>query len=189
MLRHTLDQIVNDAVSQTSYTGDIGSFLFGFSSSTIFFIGLLIIMYIGYESIIYNKNNEVLNNILEAIKERKFVLPLYYSKNFRLQEKYKRQEPVPLQPQQSESINVRPIDKPEFIIPSLQVDNNIGFPLSQSPTPNIKTPLQSYSSTCKDDFAFSRSSSVLSIDYVAEIKRRNVSSNAFIQSQPNSNSP
>ncbi len=188
MLRHSFDQIVNDAVSQTSYTGYFGSFLFGFSSSTIFFIGILVIIYMVYESMIRHRNNEMLNAILEIIRERKFILPLYYSKEF--QWKHKNQDPhtvIQTQPQQKLE---QTCEKPEFVIPALQIDNNnVGLPLSRSPTPSIKTPMKSYSSTSKDDFAFSRSSSVLSMDYIAEIKRRNVSSNAFVQSQPNSNSP
>ncbi len=187
MLRHSFDRIVNDAVSQTSYTGNIGSFLFGFSSSTIFFIGLMMIMYIVYESVIRHRNNEILNNILEIIRERKFILPLYYSKEFQWNHKNYSPQPAVQQPKPEPE---KTCERPEFIVPSIVIESsNIGLPLSRSPTPSIKTPMQSYSSTNKDDYAFSRSSTVLSMDYVAEIKRRNVSSNTFIQSQPNSNSP
>ncbi len=70
MLRHSFDQIVNDAVNQTSYTGYLGSFLFGFSSSTIFFIGILVIIYMVYESMIRQRNNGMLTAILEVIRGR-----------------------------------------------------------------------------------------------------------------------
>ena len=189
MLRRplNLEEIVDEALAHSSYKGNFGSFLFGFASSTIFFIGLLLIIYVIYESIRNQRNNEILTNIYEFIKQPKFVLPLYYHKNFR-RDFPKEEEVIPVQPKPPQEPKEPTIcEKPEFVIPALTVDP-VGLPLSRSPTPRIKTPMHSYSSINKDDYAFSTSSSVLSFDYVMEVKRRNVSSNVLMNS-PAGNSP
>lgn len=195
MLRRPLnfEEIVDEALAHSSYKGNFGSFIFGFASSSIFFIGLLLIIYIIYESIRNQRNYEILTNIYEFMKQPKFILPLYYNKHFRRDFPKEKEEVIPIEPQPSsagrESKPKEPVicQKPEFVVPALTVDP-IGLPLSRSPTPHIKTPMHSYSNTNKDDYAFSTSSSVLSFDYVMEIKRRNVSSNILMNS-PTGNSP
>lgn len=121
---------IEKAFTHTPFESDIQNFFYGFTSSMIGFIIIIVILgYIIFDVNRKQKYNETLENIQTILEEQRHILPIYYTREWReLIETKKTDEPSPIE---SKPAIITPAQ--DFIIPSIETNTNALTPI---PTPN-----------------------------------------------------
>ncbi len=101
------------AIQTSPYETPIGGFFYGFSSSMLGFLVIIVIVYIIYDVNKKNSYSQTLENIQAILQEHRHVLPLYYSKEWRELIKTKKMDTPTIEIKPSISTDV------PFIIPSI----------------------------------------------------------------------
>jgi hypothetical protein len=101
------------AIQNSPYETPIGGFFYGFSSSMLGFLIIIVIAYIIYDVNKKNSYSQTLENIQAILQEHRHVLPLYYSKEWRELIKTKKMDTPTMEIKPSISTDV------PFIVPSI----------------------------------------------------------------------
>ncbi len=114
MLRKHLDHAINDAVQNTHFEPITAEVLFGFTTTFISMLLIIIIAILIYSSV--TKHN-IIKIMYDDLEEAKYLLPLYYSRR----DRYKNWNKKYKQEQEEEE----PTEKPtlDFVIPAIQTDH------------------------------------------------------------------
>jgi hypothetical protein len=114
MLRANMDEIIKNS----PYSEPVGGFLFGFSSTFIAFLSLVICIFILYDYYRFDKNS-IVTKVKHAIfDDAEFVLPLYIKNNG-----------IKMNENLSEIEVTEKPDLTAFVIPAINTEQ-IGFPMS-----------------------------------------------------------
>ncbi len=116
MLRRHLDHAINDAVQHGNFEPYIAELLFGFTS-TFMFLLLVIVLLMVIIGLITKQN--ILKKIYNEIEEYRYVLPLYYTKAERMKRKNIKNEDE--DEDDDEPITVRP--QLDFVVPAIKTDH------------------------------------------------------------------
>lgn len=108
---------VEKAIRNSPYETISGNIFYGFSSSMLAFLIIIVVLYIIYDVNKKNSYGETLHNIQVILQEHRHVLPLYYSKEWRELIKSKKMDKI-----QAEVKPFISIDVP-FIVPSIDTSD------------------------------------------------------------------
>lgn len=111
---------VEKAIQNSPYDSFTGNILYGFSSTVIGCIIMIMVAYIIYDVNKKNSYSQTLENIQAILQEHRHVLPLYYSKEWRELIKSKKMDTTEVKP-------FITIDVP-FIVPSIDTSDNADVP-------------------------------------------------------------
>lgn len=101
------------ALQESPYETSAGNFFYGFSSTLLGCLIIIVIVYIIYDVNKKNNYSQTLENIQAILQEHRHVLPLYYSKEWRQLINSKKMDTPTMETKPSISTDV------PFIVPSI----------------------------------------------------------------------